>query len=81
MIIDNHTNYAWAIPLKDKAGKSTTTALKSPIEKAKRNPDKIWSDRDLVKTFLHYLKEQNTQFYSTNSGLKAVFLNDSIEHY
>ena len=26
---DNHTKYAWAIPLKDKSGKSTTTALKS----------------------------------------------------
>ena len=24
--IDNHTKYAWAIPLKDKSGKSTTTA-------------------------------------------------------
>ena len=44
-IIDNHTKYAWAIPLKDKSGKSTTTAFKSLIEKAKRKPDKIWSDR------------------------------------
>ena len=37
-IIDNHTNNAWAIPPKDKSGKSTTTALKSLIEKAKRKP-------------------------------------------
>ena len=43
-ITDNHTKYAWAIPLKDKSGKSTTTALKNIIEKAK-NTDKIWSDR------------------------------------
>ena len=35
-IIDNHTKYAWAIPLKDKSGKSTTTALKSLIENAKK---------------------------------------------
>ena len=35
-IIDNHTKYAWAIPLKDKSGKSTTTALKSLIEKKRR---------------------------------------------
>ena len=40
-IIDNHTKYAWAIPLKDKSGKSTTTALGSLIEKAKRKPHKI----------------------------------------
>ena len=44
-IIDNHTKYAWAIPLKDKSGKNTTTALKSFIEKAKRKPHKISPDR------------------------------------
>ena len=36
-IIDNHTKYAWAIPLKDKSGKSTTNALKNLIEKEKEN--------------------------------------------
>ena len=76
-IIDNHTKYAWAIPLKDKSGKSTTAALKSLIEKEKRKPHKIWSDRGnefYNTTFLHYLKEQNIQIYSTNSDLKAVFV-------
>ena len=76
-IIDNHTKYAWAIPLKDKSGKSTTTALKSLIEKEKRKPHKIWSDRGKEfynTTFLHFLKEQNIQIYSTNSDLKAVFV-------
>ena len=76
-IIDNHTKYAWAIPLKDKSGKSTITALKSLIEKEKRKPHKIWSDRGKEfynTTFLHYLKEQNIQIYSTSSDLKAVFV-------
>ena len=76
-IIDKYTKYAWAIPLKDKSGKSTTTAFKSLIEKAKRKPDKIWSDRGKEfynKTFLDFLKEQNIQIYSTNSDLKAVFV-------
>ena len=76
-IIDNHTKYAWAIPHKDKSGKSTTTALKSLIEKEKRKPHKIWSDRGKEfynTTFLHYLKEQNNRIYSTNSDLKAVFV-------
>ena len=76
-ITDNHTKYAWAIPLKDKTGKSTTTALKSLIEKEKRKPHKIWSDRGKEfynTTFLHYLKEQNIQICSTNSDLKAVFV-------
>ena len=76
-IIDNHTKYAWAIPLKDKSGKSTTTAFKSFIEKAKRNPDKIWSDRGKEfhkKTFLDFLKQNEIQIYSTISDLKAVFV-------
>ena len=76
-IIDNHTKYAWAIPLKDKSGKSTTTAIKNLIEKEKRKPHNICSDRgkEFYNTlFLHYLKEQNIQIYSTHSDLKAVFV-------
>ena len=76
-IIDNDTKYAWAIPLKDKSGKSTTEAFKKLIETSKRKPNKVWSDRGKEfynTTFLHYLKEQNIQIYSTNSDLKAVFV-------
>ena len=76
-IIDNHTKYAWAIPLKDKSGKSTTAAFKNLLETSKRNPHKIWSDRGKEfynTTFLHYIKEQNIQIYSTNSDLMAVFV-------
>ena len=76
-IIDNHTKYAWAISLKDKSGKSTTIAFKKLIETSKRKPHKIWSDRGkefFNETFLHYLKEQNIQIYSTHSDLKAVFV-------
>ena len=65
-IIGNHTKYAWAIPLKDKSGKSTTG-----------KPDKIWSDRGkelYTKTFLEFLKQNEIQIYSTNSDLKAVFV-------
>ena len=40
-IIDNHTKYAWAIPLKDKSGKSTTTAIKSlQLKKRRENHTK-----------------------------------------
>ena len=76
-IIDNHTKYAWAIPLKDKSGKSTTAAFKNLLETSKRKPHKVWSDRGKEfynTTFLHYLREQNIQIYSTNSDLKAVFV-------
>ena len=76
-IIDNHTKYAWVIPLKDKSGKTTTNAIKNLIEKAKRKPDKIWSDRGKEfynKTFLDFLKQNEIQIYSTSSDLKAVFV-------
>ena len=76
-IIDNHTEYVWAIPLEDKSGRSTTNALKNLIEKEKRKPDKIWSDRGKefdTKTFLNFLNENQIQIYSTNSDLKAVFV-------
>ena len=75
-IIDNHTKYAWAIPHKDKSGKKTTVLL-GLFEKTKTKPHKIWSDRGKEfhnKIFLHYLEEQNIQIYSTNSDLKAVFV-------
>ena len=76
-IIANHTKFAWAIPLKDKSGKSTTTAFKKLIETSKRKPEKVWSDRGKEfynKTFLDFLKQNEIQIYSTHSDLKAVFV-------
>ena len=75
--IDNHTKFAWAIPLKDKSGKSTTTAFKKLIETSKRKHEKVWSDRGKEfynKTFLDFLKQNEIQIYSTHSDLKAVFV-------
>ena len=82
-IIDNHTKSAWAIPLEDKSGKSTTTALKNLVEKARRKPDKIWSDRGKAfynKTFLDYLKIK-LKFTQPVQIWKLFLLNDSIEHF
>ena len=42
-----------------------------------RNTQKVWSDRgkEFYNTaFLNFLKEQNIQVFSTNSELKAVFV-------
>ena len=36
-IIDNHTKYAWAIPLKDKSGKVQQLHLKVVLKKQKEN--------------------------------------------
>ena len=75
--IDNHTKYAWAIPIKNKKGSTITDAFKNTILKSKRKPDKIWSDRGKEfynKTFLDYLKQNQIEIYSTYSDLKAVFI-------
>ena len=61
----------------DKSGKSTIAAFKNLLETSKRKPQKLWSDRGnefYNQTFLQYLNEQNIQIYSTNSYLKAVFV-------
>ena len=76
-INDNHTKNAWEIPLGDKSGKRTTNAFKNLNKKTKRKPDKIWTDRGKefhIKTLSKFLKEQTIQIYSTNSYLKAVFV-------
>ena len=49
-IIDNHTKNAWAIPLEDKSGKSTTNAIKSLLKKQKENQIKYGVIE--VKTFI-----------------------------
>ena len=49
-IIDNHTKYAWAIPLEHKSGKSTTTAFEKLIKTSKRNRKK--SGQIEVKSFI-----------------------------
>ena len=64
-------------PSKINQKKSTTAAFKNLLETSKRKPQKAWSDRGKEfynTTFLHYLNEQNFQIYSTNSDLKAVFV-------
>ena len=72
-IIDIFTKYAWAIPLKDKSGVSVTNAFKT----LPNVPERLWVDRGKEfynKTFLSYLKQNGTKIYSTNSDLKAVFV-------
>ena len=71
--IDIFTKYAWAIPLKDKTGTSVTNAFKT----LPNVPERLWVDRGKEfynKTFLSYLKQNGTKIYSTNSDLKAVFV-------
>ena len=64
-IIDNHTKYAWAIPLKDKSGRSTTTALKFLSKKQKENRIKygqIEVKSFIIKRFWIFLNRMKYKF-------------------
>ena len=81
-VIDMFTNYAWAIPLKNKSDLSITNGFKTILSEG-RKPEKLWVDRGSEfynKTFKSLLKEYGTgktasgiELYSTYSDLKAVF--------
>ena len=82
-VIDIFTNYAWAIPLKNKSGLSITNGFKLVLSKnpqfgsGSRKPEKLWVDRGSEfynKTFKSLLKEYETKLYSTYNDLKAVFI-------
>ena len=64
-MIDNHSKYAWAIPLKDKSGKSATKAFKVLSKKQKENLIKFGQIE--LKSFMITLPKKNIQLYSTNS--------------
>ena len=75
-VIDNHTKYAWAIPLKDKSGKSTTIAFKKLIDKEKRKPQKVWSDRGKEfynSAFLDFLKQNEIQKFFNQFRFEGRF--------
>ena len=82
-VIDIFTKYAWAIPLKNKSGLSSTNGFKIILSEGPqggsehRKPEKLWVDRAIEfykKTFKSLLREYKTKLYSTYSGLKAVFI-------
>ena len=43
-VIDVFSKYAWAIPLKDKKGTTTTDAFKLIVKESERIPKHIWVD-------------------------------------
>ena len=84
-IIDNYSKYAWAIPIKNKSADALTDAftkllLNSPAklgQSPRKPPAKLWFDREsgiYSKQFKSLMDENKIELYSTNSELKAVFV-------
>lgn len=70
-IIDIHSRFAWAFPIKTKAGKNVARAFKM----IKNKPELLWVDKGSE----FYNKEvkgvlKSTKIYSTESGMKSVYV-------
>ena len=76
-VIDLSSRYAWSVPLKRKSKEDVLEAFKSIIDQTERHPDFLWVDEGTEfynNQFKAYCKEINTKIYSTQSGLKSVFV-------
>lgn len=75
--IDVFSKFAWAVPLKDKSGKSLVTAFKDHILKSSggRKPRTLQTDKGSEFTnrlFQSFLKKENIAFFTThNEEIKA----------
>ena len=45
-VIDIYSKYAWVVPLKDKKGVAIVNAFNKILDNSKRNPNKIWVDKE-----------------------------------
>ena len=67
IIIDNFSNYLWAIPLKNKYSQTITDEVSDILTKSKRKPIKLDSDRGAEfynSIFQSFLKLKNILHYS-----------------
>ena len=76
-IIDNHSKYLWAIPLKNKNNKSITDEFSNVLRWSKRRPLKLETDRGSEwynRIFQNFLNAKNIHHYSryTNKGPSIV---------
>jgi transposase InsO family protein len=72
-IVDVNSRFAYSFPLKSKSGESILNALKTLT----RYPRYLWVDEGKEfynKGVKDWCKEHNIKMYSTNSGLKSVFV-------
>ena len=76
-VIDLYTRYAWAIPLKDKTGKTIVDAFEEIFELNERVPNKLWVDNGSEfynKVFKKFLEDNKIEMYSTFNEGKAVVI-------
>ena len=73
MCIDIFSKYAWVVPLKTKQGQKLVKAFQTILSSG-RKPNKLQTDQGtefLNRVFQKSLRENNIDFFTVNSGLKA----------
>ena len=71
--IDIFSKYAWVVPLKTKQGQELVKAFQT-ILASRLKPSKLQTDQGtefLNRVFQKFLRENNIDFFTVNSGLKA----------
>ena len=71
--IDISSKYAWVLPLKSKQGQELVKAFQKILSTG-RKPSKLQTDlgtKFLNRVFQTYLRDNNIDFFTVNSGLKA----------
>lgn len=75
--IDIFSRFAWAIPLKDKKKESILEAFKKVLEKAKKYPEIVMSDKESgirSKVFMDFCKKNNIHVIHPKSSSHAPFI-------
>ena len=71
--LDIFSKYAWVVPLKTKQGQELVKAFQT-ILSSRRKPLKLQTDQGTVflnRLFQIFLRDNNIEFFTVNSGLKA----------
>ena len=81
VVIDNFSNFAWTIPLKNKNAQTIKDSFEHIIKNSKRKPKLIESDRGKEfynNIFQDFLNKNNIKLYSGNSSIELFSQKDLI---
>ena len=73
-VIDNFSNYAWVVPLKDKKCVSIVNAFQKILNDSNTNPNKIWVDKGSEfynHSFKKWLKDNDVEMHSIHDEGKS----------
>ena len=73
-VIDCFSKFGWAEPLRNKSGQEILDAFKRILKRDGRKPKRLQTDKGsefLNSKVQRFLKEENIEFFTTNSEMKA----------